>query len=61
VSLTPHRSPPVLVETAHKAPPPAPEPELPTGPRAGRAHHVEIAAESLQLVETHKEPPPPPA
>jgi hypothetical protein len=48
----------VLVETAHKAPP-EPEPEVPTGPRRARPPRVEMPAEPLQMVETHKELPPP--
>lgn len=49
----------VLVETVHKAAP-APEPEAATaGPRRVRPPRVEIPAEPLQMVETHKENPPP--
>jgi hypothetical protein len=48
----------VLVETAHKVPPP-PEPEAPAGTRRVRPPRVEVAAEPLQLVETRKESQPP--
>jgi hypothetical protein len=49
-----------LVESKFKAAPmQAPEPAQPAGARRVRPPKIQIAEELLQMVETHKEVPPP--